>query len=94
MKINRVPEAAASSTMRWRNSLLSLLNAGVPKPKILMSGSMVSWLRKSRKSLRSQTARPHRHLADRRRTEDHHQLALTHGWDASVTEPGRRIVRV
>ena len=58
VKINRVPDAAASSTMRWRNSLLSALNAGVPKPKILMSGSIVSWLRKSRKSVRSQTARP------------------------------------
>ena len=58
VKSNRVPEAAASSTIRWRNSLLSVLNAGVPKPKIRMSGSIVSWLRNSRKSVRSQTARP------------------------------------
>ena len=34
------------------------MNAGVPKPKILPRGSMVSWLRNSLKSLRSQTARP------------------------------------
>jgi hypothetical protein len=58
VKISRVPDRAASSITRRRNSPFSTRNGSVPKPKISISGSMVWWLWNSRKSLRAHTARP------------------------------------
>jgi hypothetical protein len=56
--MSRRYDAAASSITRRRISPLSLVKDGVPMPKISDSGSIVWWLRKSLKSVRSQTARP------------------------------------